>query len=217
MLRGLVAGLLVANLLFWAWTQGWLTGLIGIDPQGDREPQRIAEQQMPDRIRVLAPGSLAKAAPPPVCLEAGPFSQGELSRIEGTARSTLPDGSWLLIRREKPGSWMTYMGRYSKPTMFQKRVDELKKLNVAFQALDDEDDLAPGFTFGRYGRYDDALAALRTLQAQKVKQARIVQLAAPSVSYTVRLPKADAQAQAAAATLREPFNNKAFGNCRDNW
>jgi hypothetical protein len=217
MLRGLVAGLLVANLLFWAWTQGWLTSLTGIDPQGDREPQRLAEQQQPERIQVLAPGSLAKAAPPPVCLEAGPFTPGELARIEGTARASLPDGAWLLIRREKPGSWMTYMGRYSNPALMQKRIDELKHLKVVFEEVDFNPDYEPGFTFGRYGRYDDALAALRHLQAQKVKQARIVQLAAPSVNYTVRVPKADAAVQASAANLREAFNGKTFGSCKDSW
>jgi hypothetical protein len=217
MLRGLVAGLLVANAIFWAWTQGWLTGLTGIDPQGDREPQRLAQQQAPERIRVLAPGSLAKAAPPPVCLEAGPFTPGELARIESAARASLPDGAWLLIRREKPGSWMTYMGRYNNKALMQKRTEELKRLNVAFEEVDFNPDLEPGFTFGRYGRYDDAIAALRHLQVQKVKQARIVQLAAPSVSYTVRVPKADAGVQASAANLREAFNGKSFGGCKDSW
>lgn len=216
MLRGLLAGLFVANLLFWAWTQGWLTELTGLDPQGDREPQRLAAQRHPERIRVLAPGTLVKA-PPPVCLEAGPFTQGELSRIEGAARGALPDGSWLLIRREKPGSWMTYTGRYSNRTVLQRRAEELRKQNVAFEEVEAASDLAPGFTFGRYARYDDALAALHRLQAAKVRQVRIVQLAAPSVSYTVRLPKADAQAQAAAAALKEAFDAKSFGNCRDNW
>src|SRR5690349_21298017 len=126
MLKGLLAGLLVANLLFWAWTQGALTSRTGQDPKGDREPQRVAEQRHPERIRVLAPGSLEKAAPRPVCLEAGPFTQAELSKVEGAARGALPDGSWLLIRREKPGSWMTYMGPYNNRSFLQRKGDELR-------------------------------------------------------------------------------------------
>lgn len=217
MLRGLLAGLLAANLLFWAWTAGWLTALVGIDPEGEREPQRLAEQYRPERVHVLAAGALAKASPAPTCLEAGAFSQAELSRVESAARGALPDGSWLLIRREKPGSWMTYTGRYSNRTVMQRRADELRKQSVAFEEVDPNSELAPGFTFGRYGRYDDALAALHRLQAAKVRQVRIVQLAPPTVSYTVRLPKADALAQTAAASLKDTFDAKAFGNCRDNW
>lgn len=217
MLKGLLAGLLVANLLFWAWTQGALTNVIGVDPQGDREPQRVAEQRHPERVRLLTPGSLDKAAPRPVCIEAGPFTQAELSRIESAARSALPDGSWLLIRREKPGSWMTYMGPYNNRNFLQRKADELRKQSVAFEEVDSNSSYAPGFTFGRYGRYDDALEALRRLQAQKVRPVRVVQLAPPTVSYTVRLPKAEAPAQEAAARLKDSFDGKGFGNCRDNW
>lgn len=217
MLRGLLVGLLVVNLLFWAWTEGALNGLLGIDPQGDREPQRVAEQRHADRIRLLAPGSLEKAAPRPVCIEAGPFTQAELSKVEGAARGALPDASWLLIRREKPGSWMTYMGPYNNRNFLQRKADELRKQSVAFEEVESNSTHAPGFTFGRYGRYDDALEALRRLQAQKVRPVRIVQLAPPTVSYTVRVPKAEAAAREAAARLKESFDGKGFGACRDNW
>lgn len=217
MLRGLLVGLLVANLLFWAWTRGALTDLIGLDPQGDREPQRVSEQRHAERIHVLPPGSLEKAAPRPVCLEAGPFTQADLSKVESAARAALPDGSWLLIRREKPGSWMTYMGPYSNRNFLQRKADELRKQSVAFEEVEATSSHAPGFTFGRYGRYDDALEALRRLQSQKVRPVRVVQLAAPTVSYTVRLPKAEAAAQEAAARLKDTFDGKGFGNCRDNW
>ena len=35
MLRGLVLLLLVANLGFFAWTQGWLDGVVGMRPGGE--------------------------------------------------------------------------------------------------------------------------------------------------------------------------------------
>lgn len=217
MLRGLLVGLLVANLLFWAWTQGALTSLTGQNPQGDREPQRVAEQRHPERIHVLPPGSLEKTAPRPQCMEAGPFTQADLAKVESAARAALPDGSWLLIRREKPGSWMTYMGPYNNRSFLQRKADELRKQSVAFEEVESSSSYAPGFAFGRYGRYDDALEALRRLQAQKVRPVRVVQIAPPSVSYTVRVPKADGAAQATAVQLKDPFGGKGFGNCRDNW
>lgn len=61
MLRALVLVLLLANLVFYAWAQGWLRGIVTADPLGAREPYRLQEQVRPDLIRVLPPGSVASA------------------------------------------------------------------------------------------------------------------------------------------------------------
>ncbi|MFN3610752.1 SPOR domain-containing protein [Tepidimonas sp.] len=72
MLRALVVLLLVANGALWAWQSGWL-GPAGGPGAADaaREPQRLAQQVAPERLRLLnAPGShpanlAAQADPPP--------------------------------------------------------------------------------------------------------------------------------------------------------
>lgn len=64
MLRLLVLLLLLANLLFFAWAQGWLRGIVTVDPLGAREPHRLREQVRPDLIQVLPPGSVASAPLP---------------------------------------------------------------------------------------------------------------------------------------------------------
>ena len=73
MLRTLVAALLLANLLFFAWSQGWLARAIGSTPYSEREPQRLGAQVRPETVRVLpvpaageasAPASTGLAAPP---------------------------------------------------------------------------------------------------------------------------------------------------------
>ncbi len=51
MLRGLVALLLLANLLWLAWSQGALRG-VGLAPLQLAEPQRLAHQLRPDALRV---------------------------------------------------------------------------------------------------------------------------------------------------------------------
>ena len=55
MLRGLVILLLVANAAFLAWSRGWLDPLLPPPGAGEREPERLARQQRPDRITVLSP------------------------------------------------------------------------------------------------------------------------------------------------------------------
>ncbi len=61
MLRWVVVSLLVANLLFWAWSGGRLDALVGMPAQGDREPERIAQQIEPQAIRLLSDAEVAPA------------------------------------------------------------------------------------------------------------------------------------------------------------
>lgn len=63
MLRALVVLLLLANAALWAWREGWL----GIAPAADdaaREPQRLAQQVEPHRLRLLNPPGSAPPPPP---------------------------------------------------------------------------------------------------------------------------------------------------------
>ena len=62
MLRALLALLIVANLLFFAFSRGALDGLLGLRALGDREPERLANQVRPQTIRLLPIGGAASAA-----------------------------------------------------------------------------------------------------------------------------------------------------------
>ena len=55
MLRWFVLALLLANLAFWAWSEGWFVAPLGMGPAVQREPARLARQVQPDSIRVLSP------------------------------------------------------------------------------------------------------------------------------------------------------------------
>lgn len=62
MLRALVLLLFLANLLFYLWTQGWLTAVVGVQPGGEHEPERLARQIHPEAVRVLPPEPASQAA-----------------------------------------------------------------------------------------------------------------------------------------------------------
>jgi hypothetical protein len=74
MLRTLVVLLLLSNLAFFGWMHGWLTPIVGIDPAGEREPQRLKAQVQPQTIRVLgqAPAAAEPPAAPAVAAPAEP-------------------------------------------------------------------------------------------------------------------------------------------------
>ncbi len=84
MLRALVVLLLLANLAFFAWMHGWLNAAVGVDPAGDREPQRLNAQVQPNTIRVLNPPAGASAPVP-----AGPAATS--GSVPTTAPAAVPE------------------------------------------------------------------------------------------------------------------------------
>jgi len=50
--------LVLINLLFWAWTQGYLR-LLGLGPRIVEEPQRLQQQVQPEALQIKAPASAA--------------------------------------------------------------------------------------------------------------------------------------------------------------
>jgi len=54
MLRATVAALLVANVAFWTYSQGHLRAW-GLDPDSEREPQRLQQQVAPETLRLIGP------------------------------------------------------------------------------------------------------------------------------------------------------------------
>jgi cell division septation protein DedD len=87
MLRSLVLILLIVNAAFFAWSQGWLNSVLGVQPDAQHEPQRMALQVHPDKIVVAhsavsvdsattaAPASTAASAPEPASASAPDVGQ----------------------------------------------------------------------------------------------------------------------------------------------
>ena len=51
-MRAWVLALVVANLAFFVWTQGWVSPWLPAPWQGQREPQRVLGQVNPERVAV---------------------------------------------------------------------------------------------------------------------------------------------------------------------
>jgi len=99
MLRALLLAVLVANLLFFGFTQGWFDGLFGLQSRGDREPERIANQVRPASI-VLMPMASAPPGTSGSCLESAPVAATEAGSAEAALKAALPPGSWTDQRSE---------------------------------------------------------------------------------------------------------------------
>lgn len=233
MLRLLVLLLVAANLLFFAWTQGWLDTFTSLRPHPEREPERLARQVHPERISVLPPGAASAAAaaaspaPAPAasaasapqqgaCLEAGPFAEGALASAVAALRAVqpaLPPGSWVDVKSERAGSWMIYMGRFPNREVLVKKEEEIRRTRVAYQQVVTPAEYAPGFSFGQF---DDRAAAERNLEQigqRGVRSARIVELAAPVTQHLLRADNAEPALAAQLGALRLPALGRGFLPC----
>ena len=216
MLRALIALLLVANLAFFAWTQGWLDSVVGARSIGDREPERMARQVRPEAIRILPPEAASEpavAAAAPACFEAGPFADGEIAAAQAAAQAALPPGSWTTAKTEQPGTWLVYMGRYANREALTKKEDEIKRRKLPYEEIGQPPALAPGLSLGRFDQRPAAVQALELFTAQGVRTARVVELAPASSRYVLRVDKADAALAAALTAMRPETLGKPFTAC----
>lgn len=74
MLRSLVLILLIVNATFFAWSRGWLSEWVGVRPDAQHEPQRLAQQLHAERIMVIptlqAEAPVSAPAPAPATASA---------------------------------------------------------------------------------------------------------------------------------------------------
>lgn len=214
MLRLLVAALVLANLVFWAWHQPPIAQALGL-PGADagREPGRLARQIQPDAIRILpaepagsapsaprlaepsmvvASGTASSADPAPLCLETGPLNDAAASAAaRELAQAGVPAGGWVDMRRELPGRWILYMGRFAEREALQRKVEELQRLKLPFSELRTPAELTPGLALGEFGTEGDAQGRLEQLQNRGVRTAKIQQLPSPGVEHRLRVDRLD--------------------------
>ena len=217
MLRAFVAALLVANLAFFAWSQGWLDAVVGARSIGDREPERLLRQVHPELVRVLSAGdaaSAAAAAPPFGCLEAGPFTDAEIAAAQASVQGALPSAVLSDVKTEQAGTWMVYMGRYADREALTKKEDEIKRRKLAYEELREHPTLAPGLSLGRFDTRAAATSALEQLTQQGVRTARVVEFKPASSNHLLRIERADAALAAQAGALQlTALGNKGFAAC----
>lgn len=224
MLRALLVVLLLANLGFWAWTQGWLAPVLPprVDP---REPERLAAQLKPERVTVLTPRAASAAvaaasasndADAPVCLEAGPFADTAAATAaeKVLADNEVPDGS---VQREPAWTsftWGVVIPRLADRDLVKARMDELRKIGVRADELTQPPWLVPGLRLGNYSDKYGAESALASAVKKGVRGARVAELPAGPAQYWLRAARADAELQTRLKSLPAERLGEGFRPCK---
>lgn len=214
MLRALAVALLLANLVFFVWTQGWLDAVAGVRASGDREPERLARQVRPETVRIVSAGSGTEpAAAALACLEAGPFGEAEFSAAQAALAAALPGSGWVAARTEQSGTWIVYMGKFPNREILNKKREELERRKLPYELVQGNPALEPGLSLGRYDERAPAAKALEEFTAQGVRSARVVELIAAQSRQWLRYEKADAALAGKLAALRADALGKGFAAC----
>jgi hypothetical protein len=180
MLRLAVLVLVLANGLYFAWSQGLLQ-TFGVAPTQQSEPQRLSQQIRPEALRLLnadearrVESAAAPAARGPECLQAGLFDERQATAVRQTLEPLLPAGSWSLEAAVEPARWIIYMGKYLTPDAVNKKKAELRQLGVSFEGLSSAA-LEPGLSLGGFTSQAAAQQQLDRLAQRGVRTARVVQ------------------------------------------
>lgn len=231
MLRLLVLLLALANVVYFAWSQGALAPL-GMAPSVQTEPQRLATQIRPEAIRLLtadearqletsgsaarpANGASASAtaeAAAAECLQAGLFNEQQTTALRASLEKALPAGSWQLESSTEPARWIVYMGKYPNEEALAKKRNELRQRGVAFRAVNN-DALAPGLALASFALQADADQELARVASKGVRTARVVQERGEARGQLLKLAAVDAALRAQLDALKPQLEGKPLRPC----
>lgn len=213
MLRTLVVILLLANGLFYAWTQDLLPGG-GPAGASQREPQRLARQLHPEALRLVSPDAVRSPdTQAGTCLQAGLFDPAQAATLRSALAPSLPEGSWVLDIGTEPGRWIIYMGRYANAEAVARKRAELRALNVRTEPLPNPA-LEPGLSLGTFTTEAAARDALAQLANRRVRTARVLQDRPETRGFWLRLPHVDDTLRQRLDTLRPALLGKPLRPCR---
>ncbi len=194
MLRLIVLLLLLANGVYFAWSQNFLRAY-GFAPVSPNEPHRMEQQIKPEAIQLLSAGDLktveaqvqAESAPKE-CLQAGPFDDGQATALRKVLDATLPSGSWELNSRNEPARWIVYMGKYANTELQAKKRAELAGMGIKSETVGSEE-LQPGLVLAAFDSEAAAKAELARLTPKGIRTAKVVQEREAETFHQLKLPQ----------------------------
>lgn len=218
MLRLLVLILLLANGLFFAWSQGLLRAY-GFAPVAVSEPQRVEQQIKPEAIQLLNANEIKRVEAqvqadlaPKECLQAGPFDDEQTAVLRKALESGLPSGSWLLEQGKEPAHWIIYMGKYATTELQAKKRAELTGMGIKSEVVT-APALEIGLSLGGFETEAAAKAELARLVPKGIRTAKVVQEREEGSASTLKLPAVTEMLRSKMGDLKPALAGKSLKTC----
>ncbi len=96
--------MLLLNVLYGAWAQGWLLPY-GFGPLSQREPQRLTQQIQPQAITLVSQEEARRkpldgTADNARCLQTGSLNANQAEAVRSLLQATWPPESWQLVKAD---------------------------------------------------------------------------------------------------------------------
>ena len=208
MLRALVLVLILANVGFFAWREGWLGSSLS-NPQAGREPYRMKAQVHPDRLVIVPPPAAAASdaddaatagsaddTAPPADASASAASAAPTSIISASTPASVTQAGATLVCLEA-GPFTQAEQRQVTPQLAQLPGGSWSSQNVAVQGLW----LVYMGPFGDQDSYERKQVELRRIKGLNFEEVRSP--ANLAMGLSLGRYNQESQAQAALETLRQ--------------
>jgi hypothetical protein len=218
MLRLFVLLLILANGLYFAWSEGMLRAY-GFAPAQQREPQRLEQQIKPEAIQILTPAEAKRAdaqaqaeLTPKECLLAGPFDSTQAATLRHALESSLAPGTWQIDAVPVSARWIVYMGKFVNAEQMAKKRGELSSMKLVPQGLNNPD-LEPGLSLGGFDTQGEATAELAKLSLRGIRTAKVVQERQEGTQTQLRLPAVTLDIRTRLADLKTALAGRTLHSC----
>jgi hypothetical protein len=218
MLRLIVLVLLLANGVYFAWSQNYLRAY-GFAPRNPSEPHRMTQQIKPEAIQLLSASDLKKAEAqvqadlaPKECLQAGPFNDEQAASLRKALDATLPSGSWQMDTVKESARWIVYMGKYANAELQAKKRAELAGMGIKSDAVGSPE-LQPGLVLAGFDTEAAAKAELAKLAPKGIRTAKVVQEREAGVTQQLKLPAVSDTLRAKLPELKSFLAGHGFKTC----
>ncbi len=218
MLRLLVLALLLANGVYFAWSNGHLRAW-GFAPAQQSEPQRLTQQIKPEALRVLSAAEFSKVEAqvqadlaPKECQQAGPFDDSQTAALRRALETALPPGSWQLDGVPVPARWIIYMGKYPNAEALARKRAEIATMNLKVEPLENPS-LEIGFSLGAFASQTAAAEELQRLNLRGIHTAHVVQERAEGRATQLKLPALTEATKARLGDLKPALAGKPLKAC----
>lgn len=205
-MRALFFILVFANLAFF----GWQAGYLGPPEVKTGEPERLAQQVNPDKIRLVSADAAKRmeqaARARNACVEWGSFPMQDADRAQ-SALAALNLGDKLNSRKvEEAAQWWVYMPPQGGKSAADKKTDELKRLGIAdYYTITDDGPNKWAISLGVFRTEDAARSYLAAIGAKGVKTARVGERETRVQKTVFQVKQVDDALQAKLTALRKDF------------
>jgi hypothetical protein len=226
-MRTLLLILIVANLALFAYQ----AGVFGPVMQAGREPDRIAHQIDPDRLRVLSDAELRRlresgknvsTAPErrdsgaAACMELGDFAADVAARVQ-TRLAALNLGERLTaIDVDPTGGWyMVFLPPLASRAEAERVAEQLRGRGVRDLLVMESAGLRNAISLGSFKDRDLALKHQSDLESRGIKGARVTERATGNAARRFQIRSPDAATAQQLAVLQKEFAGTRLAQCAE--